>query len=70
MTTNLFRPAHNYRWQDVDVLEYKDDGSAPFKEVTRQVLLSIPSWPASGAILKCSPAATRHWSAISTSTPS
>ncbi|MEZ4662010.1 MAG: cupin domain-containing protein [Caldilineaceae bacterium] len=42
MTTNPFRPAHNYRWQDVDVLEYKDDGSAPFKDVTRQVLFEHP----------------------------
>ena len=28
----------DYRWQDVDVLEYKNEGSAPFKDVTRQVL--------------------------------
>lgn len=28
----------DYRWQAVDVLAYKQDGSAPFKDVTRQVL--------------------------------
>ena len=26
------------RWRDVDVLEYKQEGSAPFRAVTRQVL--------------------------------
>jgi quercetin dioxygenase-like cupin family protein len=28
----------NYRWQSVDVLQYKEEGSAPFKDVTRSVL--------------------------------
>jgi quercetin dioxygenase-like cupin family protein len=28
----------NYRWEDVPFLPYKEDGSAPFKSVTRQVL--------------------------------
>ncbi len=27
-----------FRWQDVEVLRYKDEGGAPFKDVTRQVL--------------------------------
>ena len=27
-----------FRWEDVDVLQYKQEGSAPFKDVTRQVL--------------------------------
>ncbi|HSN19587.1 MAG TPA: cupin domain-containing protein [Usitatibacter sp.] len=27
-----------YRWDGVEVLRYKDEGSAPFKDVTRQVL--------------------------------
>jgi len=27
-----------FHWQGVDVLAYKQDGSAPFKDVTRQVL--------------------------------
>ncbi|HMM74806.1 MAG TPA: cupin domain-containing protein [Gammaproteobacteria bacterium] len=31
------------RWQNVDVLEYKEDGSAPFREVTRQVLFEDPA---------------------------
>ncbi len=32
------RRFHDYRWDDVPVLEYKADGTAPFKEVTRQTL--------------------------------
>ncbi len=31
------------RWQEVDVLEYKQDGSAPFRDVTRQVLFEDPA---------------------------
>ncbi len=27
-----------YRWQDVDLLAYKEDGTAPFRAITRQVL--------------------------------
>jgi quercetin dioxygenase-like cupin family protein len=32
----------NYRWQDVPFLPYKEEGSAPFKSVTRQVLFHDP----------------------------
>ena len=32
----------NYRWEDVPFLPYKEDGSAPFKSVTRQVLFHDP----------------------------
>jgi quercetin dioxygenase-like cupin family protein len=31
-----------YRWSEVDVLAYKAEGSAPFKDVTRQVLFEEP----------------------------
>jgi quercetin dioxygenase-like cupin family protein len=34
--------AGNFRWQDVELLRYKDEGSAPFKAVTRQVLFTQP----------------------------
>ena len=35
----LFRAfAENYRWDDVSVLAYKEEGSAPFKAITRQLL--------------------------------
>lgn len=32
-----------YRWAEVDVLEYKEAGSAPFKSVTRSVLFEEPA---------------------------
>jgi mannose-6-phosphate isomerase-like protein (cupin superfamily) len=34
----IHRPAGEYQWQDVEVLRYKADGTAPFKDVTRQIL--------------------------------
>ncbi|MGD0474879.1 MAG: cupin domain-containing protein [Candidatus Velthaea sp.] len=34
--------AQGYRWSEVDVLAYKAEGSAPFKDVTRQVLFDEP----------------------------
>jgi mannose-6-phosphate isomerase-like protein (cupin superfamily) len=38
-----FAPAgDSYRWESVDVLQYKAEGSAPFKDVTRQVLFQEP----------------------------
>lgn len=30
------------RWEDVTVLAYKQDGSAPFRDVTRQILFETP----------------------------
>jgi quercetin dioxygenase-like cupin family protein len=32
----------DFRWDDVELLRYKQDGSAPFKDVTRQVLFAQP----------------------------
>ena len=32
----------DYRWSDVDLLRYKREGSAPFKDITRQVLFAQP----------------------------
>lgn len=38
-----FRPFRkDFRWEDVDRLAYKDDGEAPFRDVTRQVLFASP----------------------------
>ena len=31
------------RWRDVDVRAYKQDASAPFRDVTRQVLFDDPA---------------------------
>jgi quercetin dioxygenase-like cupin family protein len=35
-----FRPFHDYRWDDVIRMPYKEDGVAPFKAISRQVLFS------------------------------
>ena len=35
-----FRTFHDYRWDDVVCMPYKEDGSAPFKAISRQVLFS------------------------------
>ena len=43
MNARRFRPDdERYRWDAVDVLEYKAEGSAPFKDVSRQVLFDEP----------------------------
>lgn len=34
-----------FRWESVDVLQYKQEGSAPFKDVTRQVLFEGADLP-------------------------
>ena len=36
----------DFHWQGVDVLAYKQDGSAPFRDVTRQVLFGEAGLPA------------------------
>jgi len=39
MSNSTIRKAQpGYRWEAVDLLAYKDEGSAPFKDVTRQLL--------------------------------
>ncbi len=42
MTKPFRRQTGALRWQDVDVLAYKQEGSAPFRDVTRQVLFDSP----------------------------
>lgn len=34
--------AGDYRWQGVELLRYKEEGSAPFRDITRQVLFAPP----------------------------
>ena len=44
MTDKLVRRHDGaFHWEGVDVLQYKQEGSAPFKDVTRQVLFDDPS---------------------------
>jgi len=35
----------DYRWESVEVLRYKDEGAAPFRDVTRQVLFEGEGLP-------------------------
>jgi len=42
-TQDLFRPFHDdFRWDAVPRLPYKEDASAPFKAIARQVLFAEP----------------------------
>lgn len=38
--TTLRRALPGYRWEGVELLRYKQEGSAPFRDVTRQVLFA------------------------------
>ena len=38
----LFRMFREYRWDGVTCMPYKEDGEAPFKAISRQVLFSEP----------------------------
>lgn len=44
MSVRRFTPdaAGDYRWDAVELLRYKQDGEAPFKDISRQVLFSQP----------------------------
>lgn len=59
MNGNPVRPfgaaGGDFRWQGVDVLRYKTDGSVPFKDVTRQVLFEDPSIAAQLRYFEVSP---------------
>lgn len=35
-------PRGDFRWSEVELLRYKQEGSAPFKDITRQVLFAQP----------------------------
>ena len=40
--SNIRLAEDGFRWEGVELLAYKDDGSAPFKAITRQVLFGRP----------------------------
>src|SRR3954465_9425523 len=44
--TLVRRHTGDFHWEGVEVLRYKDEGSAPFKDVTRQVLFESAALPA------------------------
>ena len=50
-----FAPGGDFRWQGVELLRYKTDGSVPFKGVTRQVLFEDPSIAAQLRYFEVSP---------------
>jgi quercetin dioxygenase-like cupin family protein len=37
------RQFHDFRWDDTDLLAYKEEGTAPFKAITRQTLFRNPA---------------------------
>lgn len=58
MSTKPVRPfaaGGDYRWQGVELLRYKADGSVPFKDVTRQVLFEDPAIAAQLRYFEVSP---------------
>jgi quercetin dioxygenase-like cupin family protein len=40
---NPIRRFADFRWEDTDVLAYRDEGTAPFKAITRQTLFRDPA---------------------------
>jgi hypothetical protein len=49
------------RWRNVDLLAYKEDGTAPFKAITRQVLFAEPDLACELRYFEMAAAATRRW---------
>lgn len=45
----------DYRWQDVELMRYKIDGTSPFRDVTRQVLFEDPAIAAQLRYFEVSP---------------
>jgi quercetin dioxygenase-like cupin family protein len=39
----LVRAFQGFRWQDVELMPYKEEGSAPFKAISRQTLFKDPA---------------------------
>lgn len=49
------RRFHNYRWDETELLAYKEEGSAPFKAITRQTLFRDPELRAELRYFEVSP---------------
>ncbi|MBB4267463.1 cupin domain-containing protein [Roseospira visakhapatnamensis] len=54
-TPGLRRPSAPFRWEGVDVLAYKEEGGAPFKAVSRQVLFAEPVLSCELRYFECDP---------------
>ena len=50
-----FAAGGDFRWEGVELMRYKADGTAPFKDVTRQVLFEDPSVAAQLRYFEVSP---------------
>ncbi|MGA7711073.1 MAG: cupin domain-containing protein [Rhizomicrobium sp.] len=53
--TNPVRRFRDYRWDDTELLAYKEEGSAPFKAITRQTLFRDPALRAELRYFEVSP---------------
>lgn len=42
MSKNPIRRFSDFRWEETDLLAYKEEGAAPFKAITRQTLFKHP----------------------------
>ncbi len=42
MTDSPIRRFQGFRWDDVELMRYKQEGSAPFRDITRQILFEDP----------------------------
>jgi hypothetical protein len=62
------RHTGDFHWEGVDVLAYKQEGSAPFRDVTRQVLFDTEDPPAQLRYSRWPRAGTPRSSATSTCT--
>ncbi len=40
---DFFRAFQDFRWEDVERMPYKEEGSAPFRAISRQVLFADPA---------------------------
>lgn len=63
MSIRRFAPSAggDFRWSEVELLRYKQQGSAPFKDVTRQVLFAQPD---QGCELRYFEVAAGGWSTL------
>jgi quercetin dioxygenase-like cupin family protein len=43
MTDSPIRRFQGFRWDDVELMRYKQEGSAPFLDITRQILFEAPN---------------------------
>ena len=55
-----------FRWEGVELLAYKEEGSAPFKAITRQVLFQRPELQCELRYFEMQPGGHSRWSGTST----